>query len=80
MRLKNIDQVNDFLATVESCEGEVFLKSQYGDSFSLKSKMSRYVAMGALLGEHGDELELYCALKEDVPKFMNFFYEHEDVL
>lgn len=80
MRLKNIDDVNDFLATVESCEGEVYLKSQYGDSFSLKSKMSRYIAMGALLGEHGDELELFCAFKGDVHKFMNFFYEHEDVL
>ena len=80
MRLKNIDQVNDFLATVESCVGEVYLTSQYGDKFCLKSHMSRYVAMGALLGEHGDELELYCINKEDEVKFIRFFFTHEEVL
>lgn len=80
MRLKNIEQVNDFLAVVENCIGEVYLTSQYGDKFCLKSMMSRYVAMGALLGEHGDELEIYCAHKEDEAKFLNFLYEHEDVL
>lgn len=50
MRLRNINDVNDFLAVVENCVGEVYLTSQYGDKFYLKSYMSRYVAMGALLG------------------------------
>lgn len=80
MRLKNIDDVNDFLSTVENCAGEVYLTSVYGDKFSLKSKMSRYIAMGALLGNHGDELEIFCEKKEDESKFLKFFYEHENVL
>ena len=80
MRLKNINEVNDFLSTVESCVGDVYLTSVYGDKFSLKSVMSRYIAMGALLGEHGDDLELFCENKEDESKFLKFFYEHEDVL
>lgn len=80
MRLKNIDQVNDFLNTVDSCVGEVYLTSIYGDKFCMKSYMSRYVAIGALLGERGDELELYCENKDDEIKFINFFYTHEDVL
>lgn len=42
--------------------------------------MSRYIAMGALLGEHGDDLELFCENKEDESKFLKFFYEHEGVL
>ena len=80
MRLRNINEVNEFLAIIESCVGEVYLTSQYGDKFCLKSHMSRYVAIAALLGEHGDELEIYCARKEDEAKFLKFLYEHEDIL
>lgn len=80
MKLRNINDVNDFLTTVEKCRGEVYLTSQYGDMFCLKSYISRYIALGALLGEHGDELEIYCEYKEDESKFMNFFREHERVL
>lgn len=64
MRLKNINEVNDFLSTVESCIGDIYLTSIYGDKFSLKSIMSRYIAMGALLGEHGDDLELSVRIKK----------------
>lgn len=80
MRLKNIQEINAFLRIVESCVGEVYLASQHGDKIFLKSRMSRYVAIGALLGEHGDELELFCENREDEAKFIGFFYEHEDLL
>lgn len=80
MKLRNISDVNDFLATVESCTGEVYLTSQYGDKFCLKSHISRHIALGELLGEHGDELEIYCERKEDEGKFLNFFDKHEYVL
>lgn len=80
MKLKNINDVNDFLKTVAACDGEVYLTSAHGDKFSLKSKMSTYIAMGALLSEHGEELELYCDKKEDEMKFMDFFANHEDTL
>ena len=80
MKLRNINDVNDFLAVVESCEGEVYLTSQYGDKFCLKSCMSRYIALGALLGERGDELEIYCEYKDDEYKFLKFFEDHKHVL
>ena len=80
MKLRNINDVNDFLTTVESCKGEVYLTSQYGDKYCLKSYMSRYIALGALLGEHGDELELYCEYKEDEYKLLDFLDNHEHVL
>ena len=80
MRLRNIDDVHDFLNVVEECNGEVYLASAHGDKIFLKSRMSRYVAIGALLSEHGDELELYCNNREDEAKFINFFYTHEEVL
>lgn len=80
MKLRNINDINNFLATVESCVGEVYLTSIYGDKFCLKSYISRYIALGALLGEHGDELELFCERKEDQGKFLKFFRENEHVL
>ncbi len=79
MKLTKIDQVTEFLAVVDSCEGEVVLRSQEGDSFNLRSKLSQYVAIGALLGEHGNELELFCDKKADEAKFMKFLIEHPEV-
>ena len=38
----------------------------------MKSSLSQYIAMGALLGEHGDELELFCEKKEDEPIMLEF--------
>lgn len=61
MKLSKIEQVNEFLAIVDSCKGEVTLRSVDGDIFNLKSKLSQYIAIAALLGQHGDELELFCS-------------------
>ena len=64
MRLTNINQVNDFLETVNNSKGDVYLLSQEGDKFNLKSTLSQYLSIGALLGERGEYLELYCDLKK----------------
>ena len=79
MKFKNISQVDDFIKAVEKCKGEVILTSQYGDRYNLKSDLSRYVAIGALLGEHGDELELFCANREDEGIMMNFLLQHPSI-
>ena len=80
MRLKNIEEVNEFLATVDTCNGDVWLESQYGDKFNLKSKLSQYIAMSALLRDTDEVLELFCARQEDEVKFVNFFFEHPGVI
>ena len=79
MRLKNIEEVNDFLATVDACNGDVWLESQYGDKFNLKSKLSQYIAIGALLNDGQEVLELFCANKEDEQKFLGYFMDHPGV-
>ena len=63
---------NEFLAIVDSCKGEVTLRSVDGDIFNLKSKLSQYIAIAALLGQHGDELELFCSDREDEGSSCNF--------
>ena len=79
MKFTKVIEVNDFLHTVESCKGEVWLESPAGDKFVLKSIFSHYIAMSALLTDKGDELMLYCQFPEDELKFFRYFDEHPEV-
>lgn len=73
MKLRNITEIEGFRDTVNSCRGAVWLESIDGDKLNLKSRLSQYIALGKLLGENGDKLELFCALPEDREKFYAFF-------
>lgn len=79
MKLTKISQVEDFLAAVNAAKDNVWLTSIYGDKYNLKSLLTQYVAIGALLSDKGDELELFCDKKEDEALFLKFFYEHPEV-
>ena len=79
MKLKNISELNGFISAVDGCKGCVWLESPEGDKFNLKSKFSQYVALGALLGHNGENLELFCQLPEDRIRFYQYFSEHPDV-
>lgn len=76
MKINNIKDINTFLNTVNECEDNVTLTSVYGDRFNLKSTLSQYIAVAALLGEHGEELELWCDSKEDEYKFLKMFSDN----
>lgn len=80
MKLTKIHQIEHFLSAVNKCRGDVWLTSNQGDKFNLRSRLSQYVAIGALLGEYGDELELWCALQEDEEFFFDFFQKNPEVL
>lgn len=80
MKIKNIKNVETFLAVVNECKGDVALTSVYGDKYNLKSALTQYVAVAALVGDHGEELELWCTDKDDEKKFLKMFNEHPDML
>lgn len=80
MKFTKLSEVNDFLRTVESCEGEVWLESPMGDKFVLKSVFSHYIAMSALLTERSKDLMLYFQLPEDEAKFYEYCDKHPDVI
>ena len=80
MKLQNIDQVHEFLKVVDECQEDVYLTSSFGDKNNLKSKLSQYIAVAALLGQHGEELELWCDEKEDEAKMLDFLAEHRDLV
>ena len=56
MKLSNITDVQKFTAAVNACEGDVF---------NLKSSLSQYIAIGRLIEESGDNLELFAQTRED---------------
>ena len=80
MRLTNISEVDNFIKTVNECNGDVWLESIDGDRINLKSRLSQYVAVSALISIEGDNLELYCSLPEDEAKFFKFFKNNPNVL
>lgn len=80
MKIKNLKDVETFLNVVNECKGDVTLTSQYGDKFNLKSALTQYVAVAALVGEYGDELELWCSDKEDEMKFLKMFDENPEMV
>lgn len=80
MKIKNIKDVEAFLTTVNKCNGDVILTSVYGDKLNLKSKLTQYIAIAKLLGEHGEELELWCSDKNDENNFFEMFAEHPEMV
>ena len=75
MKLSNITDVQKFIAAVNACEGDVYLKSVEGDVFNLKSSLSQYIAIGRLLEESGDNLELFAQTREDELLLLNMLGE-----
>ena len=80
MRLRNIAEIDAFREAINEAKNNVWLESPEGNRINLKSELSQYVALGALLSEKGDNLELYCACKEDEYLFMKFFEEYPDTI
>ena len=80
MRLSNISEVNEFLRTVDRCTGDVWLESADGNKINLKSKLSQYIAISALINIEGDSLELFCSNPEDQMRFFKFFLDNPKVL
>ena len=80
MRLTKTTEVEAFRAAINSCRGDVWLETPDGDRFNLKSLFSQYIALGAMLEMNGDELELFCALREDEAHFFKFFSEYPEAL
>ena len=75
MKLSNITDVQKFTAAVNACQGDVYLRSVDGDVFNLKSSLSQYIAIGRLIEESGDNLELFAQTREDELLLLNMLGE-----
>lgn len=79
MKLNNIKEVDNFIETIKQCEAKVWLESAEGDKINLKSQLSQYIALGALL-KHETDLELFCSNSKDEALFYRFFNKHPKTL
>ena len=77
MKLNNVKDIEAFMKVLDMCNGQVWLESDDGDKFDLKSLFSRYIAIGNLLEDHNDRLLLYASDYRDNIILMNFLKELE---
>ncbi|MCI8844399.1 MAG: polya polymerase [Oscillospiraceae bacterium] len=78
MKLTNVKDVEKFIQVIKECEHDVYLKSQEGDVFNLKSSLSQYIAIGRLVDENGDSLELFADSREDEARLIHFLCELDE--
>ena len=77
MSLHDID-VSEFLAVLDTCEGNVFLVTHEGDKLNLRSKLSQLVGLTKLIaGGKITEAYVICDSREDESKLfrLNMFGE-----
>ena len=72
MKFNSISDVDAFVSAVDKCKGDVWLESVQGDRFNLKSELSRYVAIGELIKDESESLELFARTAEDEAVLMEF--------
>ena len=72
LSLHNID-VAEFLAVLDTCEGNVFLVTNEGDRLNLKSKLCQIVGLTKLIeGGKIAEASIICENKNDESKLFRF--------
>lgn len=76
MLLKNVNDIDNLLEAIYKCNGDVILRSADGaEQFNMKSRLSRYMAIGKLCEEHGEDYEFFCMDKSDEGYLFQFFSE-----
>lgn len=65
MTLHNLD-LADFIKTLDSCKGDVFMETPDGDVLNLKSKLCQIIGLSNILkGAEISEATIRCANPED---------------
>ena len=80
MRIKKDVEIKEFLDVLDKTEGNVWLESDQGDKYNLKSTLSRYVAIAQMIKEEGDQLGLFCDKISDENLFYELFEKYPDML
>lgn len=80
MKLKSSKEIKAFEEAINKSRGEVWLETPDGDKLNLKSLYCKYIAIDRMLEDRGEDLELYCQLKEDEINFFQFFNKYPDAL
>lgn len=72
LQLHNIDMA-DFIATLDSCKGDVLIETSEGDVLNLKSKLCQIIGISNILkGASIDEVTIRCSNPEDESLLFRF--------
>ncbi|MBQ9461318.1 MAG: hypothetical protein IJU51_05290 [Clostridia bacterium] len=72
VELHDVD-VKEFLAVIDTCEGDVFLVTDEGDRLNLKSKLCQLIGLTQLIeGGKITNAHLECTNPEDETKLFRF--------
>ncbi len=74
MKLYNVEDPQELLNLIDTCEGKVELITSEGDRLNLKSKLCQYVALANIFTSAANipELEIVAYEPEDVEKLMDY--------
>lgn len=75
MKIRDMKSVNALKAAIDQCSGYVWLESIYGDHYDLKSEVSQFIGMAALLHDDNEVLELFASQPEDRAILRGFLRE-----
>ena len=72
MTLHNLD-LADFIKTLDSCKGDVFMETADGDVLNLKSKLCQIIGLTNILkGAEISEAKIRCTTPEDESLLFRF--------
>lgn len=74
MKVKNIENPQEFMKLIDNCEGKVELLTEEGDRLNLKSKLCQYVSLASIFASPGKipELEIVAYEPEDTRKILEY--------
>jgi len=77
--LNNAREIDHLIQALDHCHGDVILRSADGtEEYDLKNDVSRYIAIGELCKNHGEDYEFFCNRCEDEANLMEFFMSLEE--
>ena len=71
MKVMNIENPEEFLKVIDSCEGQVELVTADGDRLNLKSKLCQLISLSSSI----PEMEIIAHEAEDVKRIMNYMMQ-----
>ncbi len=76
MKLRNVTNITQFLETVDSCKGDVYLTTPQGDRLNLKSQLTKMLAMSSIFDTAEiKEMDLEFSDSSDISTMLVFCME-----
>ena len=77
MKVMNIENPEEFLKVIDSCEGQVELVTADGDRLNLKSKLCQFISLTTVFSSSSSipEMEIIAHEAEDVKRIMNYMMQ-----